>query len=69
MKILTELLLDKESGTVSNKKRFAEDYGGTTLFMPKTNAKPADYEATFGGNVEDNFKIGMALTKKSIKVL
>lgn len=45
-----------------------DEYGGETLFMPKTNPKPADYIVTFNGNVDDNFKLGMAVTKKSIKV-
>ncbi len=62
------LVLKEEKGNVANKKRFVDDFGGQTLFMPKTNPKPEDYSITFNGNVEDNFKIGMAITKKSIKV-
>lgn len=45
-----------------------DEYGGETLFLPKTNPKPDDYNATFEGNVDDNFKIGISLTKKTVKV-
>lgn len=69
VKLLIALILDEEKGNVANKKRFIDEYSGDTLFMPKTNPKPDDYVATFTGNVEDNFKIGMAVTKKSIKVI
>ena len=53
---------------VANKKRFMEEYSGDTLFMPKTNPKPDDYMATFAGNIDDNFKLGISLTKKSVKL-
>lgn len=68
VKTLITLVLKEEKGNVANKKRFVDDFGGQTLFMPKTNPKPEDYSITFNGNIEDNFKIGMAITKKSIKV-
>ncbi|ODN02353.1 Digestive organ expansion factor [Orchesella cincta] len=58
----------KEKGNVANIKRFVDEFGGQTLFMPKTNPKPEDYMITFNGNVEDNYKIGMAVTKKSVKL-
>jgi len=68
VKTLISLILKEEKGNVANIKRFVDDFGGQTLFMPKTNPKPEDYMMTFNGNVEDNYKIGMAVTKKSIKV-
>lgn len=69
VKILISLILDDAKGMVANKKRFIEEYSGDTLFMPKTNPKPEDYMATFAGNIDDNFKLGISLTKKSVKVL
>jgi len=69
VKTLISLILPDEKGNVQNKKRFIDEYGGETLFMPKTNPKPDDYMATFVGNVDDNFKIGLAITKKIIKVI
>ena len=69
VKILISLVLDDAKGMVANKKRFLEEFSGDTLFMPKTNSKPEDYMETFAGNIDDNFKIGISLTKKSVKVL
>lgn len=69
MKTLISILLPEEKGNVANKKRFNDEYSGSTLFLPKTNPKPDDYNAIFSGNVEDNFKIGFSLTKKTIKVI
>jgi hypothetical protein len=60
--------LSEEKGNVANKKRFHNDYSASTLFLPKTNPKPDDYNSIFNGNLEDNFKIGISLTKKTIKV-
>jgi len=68
VKTLISLVLTDEKGNVQNKKRFVDEYSGETLFFPKTNPKPDDYMAMFSGNVDDNFKIGLAITKKSIKV-
>jgi U3 small nucleolar RNA-associated protein 25 len=68
VKTLISLIIPDEKGNVQNKKRFIDEYSGETLFMPKTNPKPEDYMATFSGNVDDNFKIGLAITKKTIKV-
>lgn len=36
--------------------------------MPKKNPKPEDYEQLFRGNIDDNFRIGLSVTKKSVKV-
>lgn len=58
----------KTDGSVINYKRFTEEYTGETLYFPKTNPKPEDYEKTFSGNTDDNFKIGISLTKKCIKL-
>jgi U3 small nucleolar RNA-associated protein 25 len=69
VKTLMSLFLEEEKGNVANKKRFLDEYGGETLFLPKTNPKPDDYNAIFSGNTDDNFKIGISLTKKTVKVI
>lgn len=51
-----------------NKKRFLDEYSGDTLIMPEKNPKPADYQQLFSGNTDDNFKIGLTVTKKCLKV-
>jgi len=68
VKNLISLFLEEEKGNVANKKRFLDEYGGSTLFLPKTNPKPDDYNAIFSGNTDDNYKIGISLTKKTVKV-
>lgn len=51
-----------------NKKRFIEEYSGDTLIMPEKNPKPLDYQQLFSGNTDDNFKMGLTVTKKCLKV-
>lgn len=63
-----KLLVPAEAGQVINKLRFVEDFSGHQLQMPKKKPKPEDYELTFAGNSDDNFKIGIQITKKSLKL-
>uniref|UniRef100_A0A1Q3EZY8 U3 small nucleolar RNA-associated protein 25 homolog n=1 Tax=Culex tarsalis TaxID=7177 RepID=A0A1Q3EZY8_CULTA len=53
---------------VTNYKRFQSEYGGETLAFPKVNPKPEDYERTFAGNTDDNFRIGISFSKSSMKL-
>ncbi|XP_034940883.1 digestive organ expansion factor homolog [Chelonus insularis] len=66
--LIAILFGDNSDGSVMNKKRFLKEYGGETIFMPKTNPKPEDYEITFSGNTDDTFKIGISITKKTLKL-
>lgn len=59
---------EDKGGSVINKLRFMEDFTGNELVIPKKNPKPKDYELTLQGNVDDKFKIGMAITKKTLKL-
>lgn len=59
---------EDKGGSVINKLRFMEDFTGNELAIPKKNPKPKDYELTLQGNVDDKFKIGMAITKKTLKL-
>ncbi|XP_017090219.2 U3 small nucleolar RNA-associated protein 25 homolog [Drosophila bipectinata] len=54
--------------SISNYDRFLGDYSGNTLYFPKTNPKPVDYEQTFSGNTDDNFKLGIRFTKKTMSL-
>lgn len=67
--MLIDILITEDKGNVINKNRFIEDFTGNEIVMPKKNPKPEDYEATFCGNSGDDFKIGITVTKKSLKVL
>lgn len=51
-----------------NKNRFVEEFSGDTIRMPEKNPRPPDYQALFSGNTDDNFKIGLSVTKKCLKV-
>jgi len=66
---LASILFGDEKGNVVNKSRFDEEFTGGELFMPKKNPKPEDFEQLFAGNVDDNFRIGLNLTKKCLKVI
>lgn len=69
VKTLIDILVPKESGQVINKKRFEDEFTGGEIAMPKKNPKPEDYELLFSGNTEDTFRLGMTITKKTLKVM
>lgn len=50
--------------TVSNKKRFKEEFGGDEDDKPPNLQRPDDYHAIFSGNVDDHFRIGTAAQNK-----
>lgn len=65
---LIDILVPKEAGQVVNKNRFEDDFTGGELMMPRKNPKPEDYELMFSGNTDDTFRLGMTVTKKTLKV-
>uniref|UniRef100_A0A6B2ELZ1 Digestive organ expansion factor homolog n=1 Tax=Phlebotomus kandelakii TaxID=1109342 RepID=A0A6B2ELZ1_9DIPT len=65
---LIGLLVPNSPGRVMNHKRFTEEFTGEELDFPRNNPKPADYEKIFSGNTDDNFRIGISVTKKSVKL-
>lgn len=69
VKTLIDLVVPKEAGQVVNKNRFEEDFTGGELIMPSKNPKPEDYELLFSGNTDDTVRLGMTLTKKTLKVI
>lgn len=52
---------------VGNQQRFEEEFGPEDDEEPDVN-KPADWQHLFGGNSDDRFRVGMALSKKSVKL-
>lgn len=66
--MMISLLSPKENFNVVHKNRFVEEFTGGELSMPKKNPKPEDFEKTFVGNIDDAFRIGMAITKSSLKL-
>lgn len=53
---------------VSNKKRFKEEYGEEPDAKPPKVQKPEDYRATFSGNVDDHFRIGISILRRSLRL-
>ncbi|KAG7281255.1 hypothetical protein CRUP_019780 [Coryphaenoides rupestris] len=53
---------------VSNKKRFKEAYGEEADVKPPKVQKPEDYRATFSGNVDDHFRIGISILRRSLRL-
>ncbi|XP_015587698.1 digestive organ expansion factor homolog [Cephus cinctus] len=66
--LISILIGEDKGGSVVNKKRFMEDFSGNEIALPKRNPKPEDYESTFKGNTDDTFKIGISITKKTLKL-
>lgn len=66
--ILASLIFPEMGSKVAHYNRFQEEFGGEGLYFPKRNPKPEDYEKTFAGNSDDTFRIGISLTRKSMKL-
>lgn len=49
-----------------NKKRFLEEYQGDTKKIPYR--KPDEYKMIFSGNTEDDFTMGISVTRKALKL-
>jgi U3 small nucleolar RNA-associated protein 25 len=65
------LFSEVKGGNVSNKKRL-EDFGSDPQVdldkIKETGKKSDDFYDTFAGNIDDGFKIGLAVTKKTLKL-
>ncbi|XP_052900530.1 U3 small nucleolar RNA-associated protein 25 homolog [Anopheles moucheti] len=67
--VLKRLFAGEQEKSVLNWKRFTEEYGGgSSLHFPRKNPKPADYERTFAGNIDDNFRLGIAFNRSTMKL-
>ncbi|NWX85788.1 DIEXF factor, partial [Nothoprocta pentlandii] len=64
---LLEVNSDKKID-VSNKKRFKGEFGSNPEEKPPNLKRPEDYEAVFAGNIDDHFRIGVAILQKSMRL-
>ncbi|CAG8522914.1 5532_t:CDS:10 [Paraglomus brasilianum] len=63
VEILTSLLKDQQQ---ENHKRFSREFGADSEEEIEST-KPADYVATFKGNIDDMFRFGIKFTRKTVK--
>lgn len=58
--------------SVENKARFDAEYslpeGAVDKLVENPLAYAADHVATFQGNIDDSFRIGLKVTRKSVKL-
>jgi U3 small nucleolar RNA-associated protein 25 len=52
---------------VLNRRRFESEFGHPDGDAPNP-LKPTDFNHTFAGNVDDCFRIGVSLSKRSVKL-
>ncbi|KAK6304546.1 hypothetical protein J4Q44_G00251320 [Coregonus suidteri] len=53
---------------VSNKKRFKDEFGEEPVDTPPNLFRPDDYTAIFSGNIDDHFRIGVSILRRSIRL-
>nr|XP_042711062.1 U3 small nucleolar RNA-associated protein 25 homolog isoform X2 [Chrysemys picta bellii] len=58
----------KKQIDVSNKRRFKGEFGSDPDEKPPNLKRPEDYEAVFAGNIDDHFRIGVAILQKSMRL-
>lgn len=66
-------LLLPAKGQVPNKQRFYDEFGEQKdeeekEALPKNVHKPEDYQALFEGNIDDSFRIGISVAKRTLRV-
>ncbi|KPP63705.1 hypothetical protein Z043_118011 [Scleropages formosus] len=67
--ILISLLEPKgKKMDVSHKKRFKDEYGEQASDRPPNLSRPDDYHAIFSGNVDDHFRIGLSVLRRSLRL-
>ncbi|XP_076043396.1 U3 small nucleolar RNA-associated protein 25 homolog isoform X1 [Oratosquilla oratoria] len=60
---------EEKGEDIQNKKRFLEEFGcNTSEDQQHRLNRPDDFEALFAGDIREDFKIGLTLTKKSLKL-
>ncbi|KAL4239096.1 hypothetical protein ACF0H5_003799 [Mactra antiquata] len=65
---IMQLLNPEDKGFVSNKKRFFQEYEPQEEESPFESRKPKDFLDTFSGNIDDHFRIGLTITKKTVRL-
>ncbi|XP_048831434.1 U3 small nucleolar RNA-associated protein 25 homolog [Brienomyrus brachyistius] len=53
---------------VSHKKRFKDEFGEDPGDRPPSLSRPEDYLAVFSGNIDDHFRIGLSILRRSLRL-
>lgn len=67
VEILTELLSGLGKNRVSNYEKFCDEFSSEDSSVASAR-KPSDYNEVFEGNTDDSFRLGITLTKKTLKL-
>ncbi|XP_014769386.1 U3 small nucleolar RNA-associated protein 25 homolog isoform X1 [Octopus bimaculoides] len=59
-------ILTSDKSQTDNKKRFFAEYSSQDV--KNFSNKPEDYAATFAGNIDDHFKIGLGISQKKLQI-
>lgn len=69
VKMMISLLLGSDQARVSNKARFEGEYSELEESgLAEKGYKPDDFKKLFEGNTDDNFRIGLSVSKKSLRL-
>ncbi|TPX42864.1 hypothetical protein SeMB42_g02740 [Synchytrium endobioticum] len=66
--IIQNLIALAGASQKENMKRFVDEFGPGEEIPERKSKKPDDFIATFEGNVDDCFRIGIKLNRKSVKL-
>ncbi|KAL5008092.1 hypothetical protein ScPMuIL_013673 [Solemya velum] len=68
VKMMMSLLMAKQESNVSNKKRFFLEYKDDIEEQPRKGYRPEEFDEIFAGNIDDHFRIGLGVAKKTLKL-
>ncbi|XP_059156337.1 U3 small nucleolar RNA-associated protein 25 homolog isoform X2 [Physella acuta] len=67
--MIISLLSSSEKVGVSSRKRFESEYSELDKSnLAEKTYKPDDFKKTFEGNIDDNFRVGLSIAKKSVRL-
>ncbi|XP_076463497.1 U3 small nucleolar RNA-associated protein 25 homolog [Babylonia areolata] len=66
--IIISLLSSSDQEMVSKRKRFKAEFGPEGHDDDQKGLKPDDYNVTFAGNIDEHFRIGLSVSKKSLRL-
>ena len=53
---------------ISSRKRFKAEYGDSGHTAEEKGLKPEDFDVLFAGNEDEDFRIGLSVSKKSLRL-